>query len=92
LRNRHDETTVLHALQSDQAACELFDLSGFPVDNEDFETRIMVKMRMTGRDHQLVVGVLEFGELLSDAMGMMVINEGDGAHYGRLWPCRLLDD
>lgn len=35
LRNRHHETAVLHALQSDQATGELLDLPGFPVDDQD---------------------------------------------------------
>ena len=33
----HDETAVLHALQADQATCELLYMPRFPVDDEDFE-------------------------------------------------------
>lgn len=51
LSYRHDEPSVLHALEADQPAGELFDFPGFALDDEDFKARFMVKMRMTGRDH-----------------------------------------
>ena len=58
-RDRHHETTVLYALQSDQAPGELFDLPGFSVNDEDLKTRIMVEVSMTGRNHQFVLVMLE---------------------------------
>ena len=81
--NRHDEPPVLQALQTDQAAGELFDLSGLAMNNEDFQAGIMVEMRMTGRNHQFVVCMLEFGQLLGNAVGVMVVDERDGTDYGR---------
>ena len=84
LCNSHDEPPVLHTLQTDQAAGELLDLPGFSMDNEDFQARVMVEMRMTGRDYQFVVRVLEFSQLLGNAVGMMVVDERDSAHYRRV--------
>ena len=60
------------------------------MDDEDLETRIVVEMGMTGRDHQFVMSVLNLGQLLSDAVSMVVVDEGDGADYGCIGACRLL--
>jgi hypothetical protein len=90
--NRHDEPPVLHALQTDQPAGELFDLSGLAMNNEDFQAGIMVEMRMTGRNHQFVVCMLEFGQFLGNAVGVMVVDERDGADYRRIGACCPLCD
>ncbi|MGA9463627.1 MAG: hypothetical protein WBV28_12620 [Terracidiphilus sp.] len=88
LRNRHDQPPVLHAFQADQSASEFLDPSGLPVDDEDFQARIMVKMSMTGRDHQVVVCVLQFGQFLGYAVGMMIVNQRDRAYHDRISNCR----
>ena len=44
----------------------------------------MVEVRMAGRDDQFVILVLEFGQLLGDAVGVMVVDEGDGADDRRV--------
>lgn len=80
LCNRHDQPSVLHALQANQAAGEFLDPARFAMDNENLQTRVMVQMCMTGRDHQFVIGMLKFRQLLCHAVGVMVINQGDSAH------------
>jgi hypothetical protein len=72
---------VLHALQSNQATCKFLDLSGSTVHDEDLEARIVVEMRMTGRDHQFMTGMLEFRQLLCDTVNVMIEDEGNGADY-----------
>ena len=74
---------MLHALQANQASRELLNLPRFPVDDKDLKARIMVQVCMTGRDHKRMVGMLQFGQLLSNAVSMMVVDEGDSAYYGR---------
>jgi hypothetical protein len=37
-------------------------------------------MRVAGRDHQFMLGVLQLGQLLGDAGGVVVVDEGDGSH------------
>ena len=44
----------------------------------------MVEMRMTCRDHQLMVRVLNFGQLLGHSMGVMIVDECDRADYRRI--------
>jgi hypothetical protein len=92
LCNRHDKAPMLHALQTNQAACELFDLSRSPVHDEDLQTRVVVEMRMTGRNYQFVIGMLKFRQLLCHSVGMVVVDEGDGANHRRIEICRLLGD
>lgn len=92
LSNCHDEPPMLHALQTDQAAGELFDLSGLTVHDEDFKARIMIEVRMTGRDHKFVIGMLKFGQLLGNAVAVMIIDERDGADYCGIGTRRALCD
>jgi hypothetical protein len=86
----HHETAVLHSLQSDEAACELLDLSGPAVHNDDFKARIVIEMCVTGRDHQFVMGMLQFRQLLCDAASMMIVDKGHGADYRRIGAGRPL--
>jgi hypothetical protein len=65
---------VLHTLQADHAPSEFFDLSGFPMDNEDLQTRIVIEMSVTRRNHQIVMRMLEFGKFLGYAMGVVVVD------------------
>jgi hypothetical protein len=81
---------VLHAFQTDQAAGEHFDLSGFAMNNEDLKAGIMVEMRMTGGDHEVVICVLKFGQLFCNAVGVMVVDERDGTDYCLIGACRPL--
>jgi hypothetical protein len=92
LSNRHDQSPMLHALQTDEAASELFDPSGFAMNNEDFKAGIMVEMRMTGRDHQFVTCMLEFRQFLGNAVRVMVIDERDCTNHRRVGACRPLCD
>ena len=43
----------------------------------------MIQMSMHGGNHEVVVFVLRFRQLLPDSMGMMVVDQGDGAHHDR---------
>lgn len=92
LRNGHDKPSVLHAFQANQATGKLLHLLGFPMDDQDFETGIMIEMRMTRRDDQFVVSMLDFGKLLRYAVCMMVVDERNGADYRRARTCCLFCD
>ncbi len=82
LRNGHDETAVLHTLEANETAREPFDLSGFTADDEDFKAGIVVEMRVAGGDDEIVLSMLQLGELFSNAAGMVIVDEGDGADNG----------
>lgn len=84
LCNGHDEPTVLNTFQANQAASECLDPSRFAMDDEDLQAGIMIEVRMAGRDHQFVVCVLKCGQLLANAVGVMVVDERDGANYRRI--------
>ena len=83
---------MLHAFQPDQATSELLDQLRLSVNDEDFQAGVMVEVRMTGRDYKIVIGVLQFGQLFGDAVGMMVVDERDGADHGHIRNCRPLSD
>lgn len=58
---------------------------------QNFETKIMIEMRMTCGYDQFVVFVLDFRKLLCHSMGMAVVDESDGANERRVWfPVRSL--
>ena len=92
LGDRHYEPSVLHALQPDQAAGELFDLSGSAMDNENFQARVVVEMRMTGGYNQFVVRMLQFSQPLGNTMGVMVVDQRDGSNNRGIGACRSLRD
>jgi hypothetical protein len=75
----HDKPPMLYAFQANKPSSELFDLSGLPVHDEDFETRIVVEMCMICRDHKFMIGMLKFRQPLCDTMSMMIVDEGDSA-------------
>lgn len=92
LRDGHDEAAVLHASEADHAAGKFFYLARLAVDDEDFEAGVVVEVSVAGGDDQGVVGVLEFGQLLRDAVGVMVVDEGDGADDGGVLAGGLFGD
>ena len=81
LCHRHHKPPVLYAFQANEAACELLDLSRSSVHDEHLETRIVVEMRVAGRDHQLVMGMLDLRQLLCDSVSVMVVDKGDSTDY-----------
>jgi hypothetical protein len=87
-----NQATVLHAFQPDEPVGKLLDLAGFAMDDEHFKAGVMVKMRMTGGDYQMMEGVLQVGELFADAMGVVIVDERDGADDGDIGRAGLLAD
>src|SRR5579863_3713432 len=57
------------------------------MDDQDFQARVMVEVCVAGRDDKFVVRVLDFSQLLGNAVGMMVVDEGDRTHDRRVWTC-----
>jgi hypothetical protein len=82
LSDGHDEAAVLDAFEPDETAGELLDARGFSVDDEDLEAGIVIEMGMAGGNDEIVAGVLKFGEFFGDAVGVVVVDEGDGADHG----------
>jgi len=77
----HNQAAVLDAFEADENVGEVLDAGGVAVDDQHFKAGVMVEMRMARRDHQVVVLVLHLGQLLADAGGVVIEDEGDGAHY-----------
>jgi hypothetical protein len=44
----------------------------------------MIEMSMAGRDYQVMAGVLDFGQLFRDTVGVVVVDQGDGADNDRI--------
>jgi hypothetical protein len=78
----HDEPAVLNAFQTNQAAGKLLNLGGFAMHDEYFKTGVMVEMSVAGGNHQFMLSVLQVGQFVGHAMGVMVINERDSANDG----------
>ena len=86
----HHQAAVLHAFEADENVGEVLDAGRLAMDDEHFKAGIVVEMRVTRGDNQVVVLVLRFSELLGDAVGMVVEDEGDGADDGRVGRGSLL--
>jgi pimeloyl-ACP methyl ester carboxylesterase len=84
LGHSHYKPAMLHTLQPDQPPGKFFHPAGFTVDHQNFQAQVMVKMRMTGRDHKIVIRVLNFGQLLRHPASMMVVNQRDRANNRRI--------
>jgi hypothetical protein len=80
--NGHDQTAVLHAFQANQPVSELGDGGGLAVHDEDFEAGVVVEVGVACGDDELVAGVLQLGEFFADSPGVVVVDNGDGAHHG----------
>ena len=61
----------------------MLNASRLAVDDQHFKTGIVIEVRVTRRDHQVVVLMLHLGQLLSDSGGVMVVDQSDGADNGR---------
>ena len=82
MSNRHDEAAVLDAFEADEAFGEALDVGGGAVDDQHFEAGVVIEVGVAGGDDQVVVLVLEAGELVGDAVGVVVVDEGDSADDG----------
>ena len=90
LSDRHDETPVLHAFQTDQSAGEFFHLGRSSVNDKDFEARFVIEVGVACGDNEVMVGVLESGQFIRDAMRMVVVDQSDGTHHDGLRACGSL--
>ena len=73
-------------------SAKMLDACGLAVDDQHFKAGVVIEMRMRGRNHQAVVLVLRFSELLGDAVGGVVVDERDGADDDRVGGGGLLAD
>jgi len=51
----HHQAAVLHSFQADDQVGEVLHAGGFAVDDQHFEAGIMIQMRVTRGDNQVVV-------------------------------------
>ena len=90
--HRHHQAAVLDTLESNQQVCKVFHTRGFAMNDQYFKTGIVVEMRVSGGDNEVVVRVLRFSELFGDAGGMVVIDQRNGANDGGIGRGGLLAD
>ena len=88
----HHETAVLHSFEADEPIGQLLDLRRLTVHDEHFEAGIEVEMSMAGRNDQLMVCVLDFGELLSDSVGVVIVDQSHRSNHRCIRNRRLLAD
>ena len=77
----HNQLAVLHALQANQAAREFLHAFELALHHDDFQTHIVIEMRMHGRDNEFVILMLQCGQLVSQQAEVMVVNQGYGSHH-----------
>ncbi len=58
--------------------------------NQHLKTRFVIQVRVACRNHQVMEGMLQIGELFADAMLMMIVDKRDCSHHSRIWRGRLL--
>src|SRR5699024_638838 len=80
----HGQLAMLDSLDADQAVCECAHLPPRPFDGNHFQAMVMVQMQMHGGQDQLVMIVLDCGQLLGQGAYMMIEHQRDRAHDFRL--------
>lgn len=89
-RHRLNEPAVLHTLETNQPVGKLLNLGGLAMNDQHLKTGFVIQVRMAGGNHQVMEGVLQIGEFFSDAVGMMIVDEGNRADDGDVGSARLL--
>jgi len=84
------KSSMLDTLEADKAVRELLHLNRPAVDDQDFEARVVVKMRMTRGHDQIVVLVLQLGQFFANAVRMMIVDKSDGSDHRCIRSSRLL--
>jgi hypothetical protein len=80
---------MLHTFQPDEAVCKPGHLGRFAVDDQYLKAGIVVQVCVTGGNHQFVIRVLQLGQFFGNPRGVMVVDEGNSAHYSRVRGCGL---
>jgi hypothetical protein len=57
----HYQSAVLHAFEADENVGEVLDAGGIAVDDQHFKAGVVVEMRVTRGNYQVVVLVLHLG-------------------------------
>ena len=81
----HDQAPMLHAFQADDDVGKVLHARRFAVDDQHFKAGVEIEMSMARGNDEVMMRMLRLGQLFSDAVGVMVVNEGDGAHNGGIW-------
>jgi hypothetical protein len=74
----HYELPVLHAFCADELVSKRLNVSRFSPQHHDFQAVVMVEMSVDGGNDDLVMGVLQIGQLFREEAGVVVVDEGDG--------------
>jgi hypothetical protein len=77
----HRQSAVLDASDGDQMICNTLDNGGFPTNHQDFETVIVIKVYMEGRNDRIQVLVLQFRQCFLDVWPVMIVNESEGSRH-----------
>lgn len=73
---------MTHALGADEAVAKALHVSRFSAQEDDFEAVFAVEVCVEGGDDQIVVLVLDAGELIREQAGVVVVDEGHGGDDG----------
>jgi len=83
--NSLDQMPMLNAPQRDQLVGKLLNRGRPAMDDEHLQTGVVIQMRVTGRDNQIVMVVLKLGQLFADSMRIVVIDQSDSSHHRSRW-------
>ena len=73
----HDQAPMLHTFQADDDVGKVLHARCVAVDDQHFKAGIEIEMSVARGNDEVVMRMLCFSQLFSDAEGMMVVNEGD---------------
>ena len=86
LGRTHYQFAVLHSFQANQTAREFLHAFELALHDDDFQTHIVIEMRMDGRNNEFVVPMLQRGQLVSQQAEVMVVDESYGSHHEAVAP------
>ena len=72
---------MLNALGADQPVGQLLYFFGFPAKDDNLETAFMIQVGMQRGDDHVMMLVLEVCKFFGQKAGVVVVDEGNGAHH-----------
>ena len=83
-RYRDDQSAVRNAFGGDQRIGDLLHILGFATQHDYLQAVVVIQVYMQSRNNALVVLVLQFGQLFVEEPDMVIVNNRDCPHYGRV--------
>ncbi len=77
----HDQFAVLNPSKADQTASQFLYLFEVAFDDNDFQTHVMIEVRMHRGNDDRMIFMLQFHEFVGEESRMVVVDQGDRSNY-----------